>query len=142
MLKIAKELKLPLIATNDAHYLCKTDARPHDVLLCIQTGAAVEEVKRMRFETDEFYLKSPEEMAELFQDTPDALENTLRVAEMCELELGKQKANMPDPELPTGETPGSYLRKLASEELPKRIIDVDERALERLHIDPGAGQQG
>lgn len=135
LLKIAKELKLPLVATNDAHYLCKTDARPHDVLLCIQTGAAVEDVKRMRFETDEFYLKSPEEMAELFKETPDALENTLRVAEMCDLELGKQKANMPDPDLPEGETPTTYLRKLATAELEKRLPEVDERALDRLNYE-------
>lgn len=137
LLKIAKELDLPLIATNDAHYLCKADHQPHDVLLCIQTGSQLDDPKRMRFETDEFYLKSPEEMAELFQEHPDALENTLRVAEMCHVELGKQRADMPDPALPEGETPKSYLRKLANEELPKRIRNADEHALERLNYELG-----
>lgn len=135
LIRIARELKLPLIATNDAHYLCKTDSKAHDVLLCIQTGAKVADAKRMRFETEEFYLKSPQEMQELFADVPEAIENTLRVADMCSLELGKQRADMPDPELPEGETPGSYLRKLATENLPHRIPHVDERALERLNYE-------
>ncbi|HVL39360.1 MAG TPA: DNA polymerase III subunit alpha, partial [Fimbriimonadaceae bacterium] len=135
LLQIARELKLPTLATNDAHYLCKTDHKPHDVLLCIQTGSLVDDAKRMRFETEEFYLKSPEEMAELFPDVPEALENSLRIAEMCNVELGKQRAPMPDPDLPEGETPTSFLRKVATEQLEKRIRNVDERALERLNYE-------
>jgi DNA polymerase-3 subunit alpha len=135
LLRIAKELKLPLIATNDAHYLCQTDAKPHDVLLCIQTGNMVADEKRMRFETDEFYLKSPEEMHELFKAWPEALDNTLEVAERCNVELGKQTAHMPDPNLPEGESPESYLRKLATENLAKRVKNADERALERLNYE-------
>ncbi|MBI5708085.1 MAG: DNA polymerase III subunit alpha [Armatimonadetes bacterium] len=137
LLRISRELKLPLIATNDAHYLCKADHQPHDVLLCIQTGSQFEDPKRLRFETEEFYLKSPDEMAELFRETPEALENTLRVAEMCDVELGKQRADMPNPELPAGETSTSYLRKLAVEQLPKRIPGADDQALERLHFELG-----
>ncbi|MCB8933815.1 MAG: DNA polymerase III subunit alpha [Fimbriimonadaceae bacterium] len=137
LLRIARELNLPTIATNDAHYLCKTDSKPHDVLLCIQTGSLVEDNKRMRFETDEFYLKSEEEMAALFPDVPEALENTALIAEMCEVELGSQRANMPDPELPEGETPRSYLRKVATEQLAKRVKGADERALERLEYELG-----
>ena len=137
LLKIAKELKLPLIATNDAHYLCKTDATPHDVLLCIQTGAQVADTKRLKFQTDEFYVKSPEEMAELFGDQPSALENTALVSEMCNVELGKQQANMPDPDLPHGETPVSYLRKLAEHNLPLKIANADDTALERLNYELG-----
>jgi DNA polymerase III subunit alpha len=135
LLRIAKELKLPILATNDAHYLCRTDAKPHDVLLCIQTGNMVADEKRMRFETDEFFLKSPEEMVELFSEWPEALENTLDVAERCNVELGKQRANMPDPELPKGETPSTYLRKVATENLAKRIRNADEDALERLNFE-------
>jgi DNA polymerase-3 subunit alpha len=135
LIRIARELKLPLVATNDAHYLCRSDAQPHDVLLCIQTGNLVQDTKRMKFETEEFYLKSPEEMAELFADVPEALENTLRIAEQCNVELGKQRANMPDPDLPAGETPRSYLRKLATENLQKRITNADERALDRLNYE-------
>ena len=132
LLRIARELKLPLIATNDAHYLCKTDSTPHDVLLCIQTGSLVADTKRMKFQTEEFYLKSPEEMSELFKDSPEAIENSLRIADMCNVELGKQHANMPDPELPEGETSMSYLKKLAREKLDERIINADENALKRL----------
>jgi len=136
LLKIAEELKLPLVCTNDAHYLCKTDAKPHDVLLCIQTGALVSDEKRFKFSTDEFYVKSPSEMEALFADTPEAIENTLRIAEMCNVELGKQKANMPDPELPAGETPRSYLRKLATEQLYKRLSNIDEeKYLSRLNYE-------
>ncbi len=132
LLRIASELKLPVIATNDAHYCGKTDAKPHDVLLCIQTGARVADRNRLRFDTDEFYLKSSEEMEALFADLPEALDNTLRVAEHCTVELGKLKASMPDPDLPAGETPASYLRKIAETELPRRIRGADEQAKTRL----------
>jgi DNA polymerase-3 subunit alpha len=132
LLKIARELKLPLIATNDAHYLCKSDSTPHDVLLCIQTGSLVEDTKRLKFQTEEFYLKSPEEMGDLFGEWPEALENSLRVADMCNLELGKQHAKMPDPDLPEGETSMSFLRKLSHEKLIERIKNADENAMQRL----------
>lgn len=136
LLQISRELKLPLVCTNDAHYLCKTDAQPHDVLLCIQTGAQVADEKRFKFSTDEFYLKSADEMAEIFKDTPEAIENTMMVADLCDVQLGKQKADMPDPELPEGETPRSYLRKLAVEQLSKRLPHVEEeRYLQRLEYE-------
>jgi len=136
LLKIAKELKLPLIATNDAHYLCQTDAKPHDVLICIQTGQQVADVRKApRFSTEEFYLKSPEEMAELFREWPEALENTAEIAERCNVELGKQVADMPTPRMPEGETPESYLRKVATDNLSKRIRNADENALARLNYE-------
>lgn len=119
LLQISRELRLPLICTNDSHYLCKTDAQPHDVLLCIQTGAQVADDKRFKFSTDEFYLKSPEEMERIFGDVPEALENTMEIAQMCDVQLGKQVANMPDPELPEGETPRSFLRRYSLERLAK-----------------------
>lgn len=135
LLKISRELNLPLIATNDAHYLCQSDAKPHDVLLCIQTGSLVSDERRMRFNTDQFYLKSPQEMSALFSDWPEAIENTEMVAGMCDLELGRQRAEMPDPELPDGETPASYLRKVAVENLAKRIPNADVAAFERLDFE-------
>jgi DNA polymerase-3 subunit alpha len=135
LIKIAKEVKLPLLATNDAHYLCRTDATPHDVLLCIQTGAKVDEERRFKFETQEFYLKSPQEMKALFHATPEALENSLRIAEMCNVELGKQRAAMPDPELPDGETPATFLRKLALDGLQTRAGKSDAESLERLNYE-------
>lgn len=135
LIRIAKDLKLPLIATNDAHYLRREDAKSHDVLLCIGTGTLVSDTKRMRFETEEFYLKSQDEMKELFIDTPEALENTLLVADMCNLELGKQKAMMPDPELPKGHDSVSYLRALAEEGLVRRMGSPDDQSFERLNYE-------
>ncbi len=141
LLRIAKELKLPLVATNDAHYLCQGDSHSHDVLLCIQTGALVADEKRMKFQTEEFYLKSPDDMHRLFGDTPEALENTLGIADMCNVELGKQRAAMPEPTLPKGETSTTYLRKLATDQLLKRIPNADEQALERLNFELGVIEQ-
>ena len=135
--RIARELKLPLIATNDAHYLCKTDSKPHDVLLCIQTGALVSDERRMRFQTDEFYLKSPEEMSATFPDDPEAIENTLGIADMCNVELGKQRAAMPNPDLPAGETSQSFLRNLACQGLKDRINNPDDEAYSRLDYELG-----
>lgn len=136
LLKIARELKLPLVATNDAHYLCRGDAKPHDVLLCIQTGELVANEKRMKFETDEFYLKSPDEMRALFSDTPTALENTLQIAEMCNVELGKQRANMPQPDVPEGIANFDYLRQVAIEGLKDRCKEPEAK-LDRLEYELG-----
>ena len=134
LIKISRELKLPLIATNDAHYLCKPDAAPHDVLLCIQTGANVADEKRMKFSTDEFYLKSTQEMAALFPDHPEALENTMMIAEMCNVELDKRRAPMPQPEVPEGTDNFDYLKQLAEKGLKDRLKDP-ERALDRLNYE-------
>jgi DNA polymerase-3 subunit alpha len=134
LIRIAKELKLPLIATNDAHYLCKSDAAPHDVLLCIQTGELVANEKRMKFHTDEFYIKSQEEMAGLFPDHPEALENTFQIAEMCNVELEKQRAPMPQPEVPTGLESFDYLTDLAKKGLKDRTKDPD-RSITRLEYE-------
>ncbi len=119
LVRIAKELKLPLVATNDAHYLCKPDAKPHDVLLCIQTGALVADENRFKFSTDEFYLKSKQEMGDIFREYPEALENTMRIAEMCNVELEKQRAPMPQPEVPEGMDNFDFLRDLAMKGLER-----------------------
>ena len=134
LVRIAKELKLPLIATNDAHYLCKSDAQPHDVLLCIQTGELVANEKRMKFSTDEFYIKTQEEMANLFPEHPEALENTFRIAEMCNVELEKSRAPMPEPEVPEGMPSFAYLTELAEKGLKDRTKDP-EKALTRLQYE-------
>ena len=135
LIKIAKDLNLPLIATNDAHYLCKSDSQPHDVLLCIQTGALVSDEKRFNFSTDEFYLKSPEEMLALFPGQQEALENTVRIAEMCNVELGKQRAAMPEPVIPEGMDAKSFLRHLAERGLKDRSKFNDERGYARLNYE-------
>src|SRR5687767_67483 len=102
LLKIANELGLKFLCTNDVHYLGQKDAEAHDVLLCIGTGAQVDDPNRLRYEADQFYMKSAEEMAELFKDHPEALENTTLVAEMCDLELEFGRAPLPSPGLPPG----------------------------------------
>ncbi len=136
LIKISRELKLPLVATNDAHYLCKGDAQPHDVLLCIQTGSLVADDKRMKFSNDNFYLKSKEEMSQIFHETEEALENTAMIAEMCNVELDKQRAPMPQPDVPEGMTSTEYLRKLSEEGLKARCKDP-ELALDRLNYELG-----
>jgi len=134
LLRIAKELKLPLVVTNDAHYLCQADAKPHDVLLCIQTGSNVADEKRMKFANDNFYLKSKEQMSELFKEFPDALENTALIASMCDVELDKQRAPMPQPEVPEGIDSFTYLRQLAEKGLLERTKNP-EQSLERLNYE-------
>jgi DNA polymerase III subunit alpha len=107
----ARDLGLPLLATNDLHYTKKADAVPHEVLLCIQTGASLADPKRLRFETEEFYLKSPAEMRALFADHPDACDNTLLVAERCDLELDFGGSHLPRFDVPDGHTLESWLRE-------------------------------
>ncbi len=133
--RIAKDLSLPLIVTNDAHYLCRGDHSAHDVLLCIGTGALLSDERRLRFQTPEFYLKSPEEMALLFPNHPEAMENTLRIAEMCNLDLQEDRAPMPKPQLPPGETDVTYLRHLAEQGLRDRIPNATEEEWERLNYE-------
>mgnify|MGYP000189330358 CR=1 FL=1 len=113
--KLAEKLNLPLVVTNDAHYLRKTDAKMQDVLLCIQTGKTVDDPNRMKFETEEFYLKSEEELRSLFPDVPEAFENTGRIAERCNVEFTFGKYFLPEFKLPEGVTSLSYLNQLCKE---------------------------
>lgn len=136
LLQIAKDLRLKVIATNDAHYLCREDSKPHDVLLCIQTGAMVADERRMRFETEEFYLKSQEEMKELFRDVPEAIENTIGIAESIDLDLEGRRPPMPQPDVPSGLSSRQYLRQLAEAGLQDRAKEP-EAALERLNYELG-----
>src|SRR5699024_6711931 len=102
LIKIAEETGIPLVATNDVHYLRKEDAEVHDVLLCIQTGKTVDEEDRMKFPTNEFYLKSPEEMQGIFWNNTKALENTAWIADRCNVELDFDTLHLPEYELPKG----------------------------------------
>lgn len=106
---LAEELGIPLVCTNDVHYLKKEDARAHDILLCIQTGKTVEEENRMRYPSDEFYLKSYEEMYDLFSHVPEALENTVKIAEMCNFDYEFHVSKLPKFPLPEGVDPYEYL---------------------------------
>ena len=120
ILRLHEETGLPLVATNDAHYLRKEDAAAHDVLLCIQTGKTVDDENRMRYEPQNFYLRSTEEMAALFPDHPDAIENTGKIAEMCNVEFTFGKYHLPEFKLPPGYDSFSYLKKLCDEGYAER----------------------
>jgi DNA polymerase III subunit alpha len=100
LLELAAKYRLPLLATNDAHYLTREDAAIHDVLLCVQTGSTIDDPKRLKFGTEEFYVKSPQEMASLFGAHPEALANTLEVAQRCNLQLEFGRVQLPAPDLP------------------------------------------
>ncbi len=140
LIRIAKEIGVDTIATNDAHYLCKGDSRPHDVLLCIQTGELVANTKRMKFETEEFYIKTAEEMSAIFPDNPQAIENTLKVSDMCNVELDKRAAPMPKPGVPEGKTSFEHLRDLAYQGLHKRAKGPEEKH-DRLEYELGVIEQ-
>lgn len=112
IVKISAELDIPLIATNDAHYLNKDDAYAHSVLLCIQTGKTMDDETRMQFPSDEFYIKSPQEMEYLFADYPDALYNTQKIADMCDLELTLDEPILPEFEVPEGHTLDSFMEEI------------------------------
>ena len=96
LIALAREIQAPLVATNDVHYIKKEDAVSHDVLLCIQTGTNVQEEDRMRFPVDEFYLKSPAEMEALFGNIPEALENTIQIAERCNVDFDFSQLHLPN----------------------------------------------
>ncbi len=133
LLALAKRLQVPVVATNDTHYLLKEHAEAHDALLCIGTGANVTDEQRMRFPTPDFYFKSPEEMIELYSDMPEVLLRTREVAEKVTLELDFNQRFLPHFPLPEGETDGAaYLRKQASKGLEKRFGSVDDKLQERL----------
>ncbi len=115
LIKIATDLDIPLIATNDAHYVNKEDSRSHEVLLCVQTGRLMKDAGRMKFPSNEFYLKSPEEMQAMFADYPDALINTCNIYKMIDLEIELGRAILPHFEVPEGYNLDTYLRHLVKE---------------------------
>ena len=125
ILRIHQETGLPMVCTNDAHYLRKEDAEAHDVLLCIQTGKLLEDENRMRYEPRNFYLRSGEEMETLFAGYEGAVANTAKVADMCNLEFTFGKYHLPEFQLPPGYDSFSYLKKLCDEGY-KRRYGADE----------------
>ena len=121
LIQLARKLNLPLVATNDAHYLKKEDAYNHEVLLCIQTGKRMSDEDRMRFETDELYIKSPEEMIEYFSAFPDAIENTVKIANECNVEFEFGHTILPNYDVPEEfETHYDYFKKLCDDGIKKR----------------------
>lgn len=121
LIELSKELKIPLVATNDAHYLKKEDSYNHEVLLCIQTGKRMTDEDRMKFETDDFYIKSPEEMKEYFKNFPEVIENTVKIAEKCNVEFEFGHTILPNYDVPKEfETHYDYLKKLCDDGMKKR----------------------
>ena len=129
--KIARALSLPLVATNDCHYLRREDAFAHEVLLCIQTGKTLRNPDRMKFSTDEFYFRSGEEMEALFADCPEALQNTVEIAERCNLELRLNELQFPRFPVPEGETLDTLLEKEAQSGLERRLQETRVRGQAR-----------
>jgi len=133
VIKLSRELGIPLVATNDNHYIKKEDAEAQDALVCIATGKNVTDTKRLRYiDNPDFYVKSPEEMENLFPDLPDAIENTVRIAEKCNLELELGKSFYPQVDLPAGKTAEQVLKETAHERVVGRYGIVTEEILKRL----------
>ncbi len=132
LVELAKKHKLGLVVTNDAHYIHRADHEFHDVLLCIQMGKTLDDPNRMRFNSDDYYLKSAEEMAELFPEYPEAMENTVRIAERCNVDFSFGNHYLPKFPLPEGTTEEGYLRRLCEEKLTLRYNPVTEEVQERL----------
>jgi len=124
LVELSRTTGIPLVATNDLHYTVREDAKPHDVLLCIQQQKVQTDTNRLRFDSDQFYMKSAEEMREVFRDLPEACDNTLRIAEMCELGLSYGDLHLPRFEPPAGMDHDAYLRRLVDEGARQRYGDL------------------
>ena len=135
LVALARELDIPLVATNDVHYPRAEDAEAQDILLCIQTGKVRADPDRMRMTDDGYYLKSYDEMAALFPEWPDALENTVRIAERCEVNVESEGYHLPVFPVPEGYTPESYLRELTEDGFRERYAEPDEALWERLNYE-------
>ena len=137
LVKLSKELNIPLVATNDIHYVDKADSKAHDVLLCIQMGKTLNDPARMRFGTEEFYLKSREEMEELFPYALEALDNTAKIAERCNVEFDFNTIHLPNYEVPEGYTTSGYLEELCYKGLYERYENPSQEILDRLKYELG-----
>ena len=133
--RIARETGLPLVVTNDAHYLRREDAKMQDVLLCIQTGKTVDDENRMKFQTEEFYLKSEEELRSLFPGCDEAFENTAKIAEQCNLEFTFHEYHLPAFPVPEGYTNEAYFRKLCYDGFRERYEMAPESYIDRLEYE-------
>lgn len=135
LIKLAKELGVGVVATNDIHYVNREDAEAQDVLMCIQMDRTVDDPERMKFETDMFYLKSPEEMEELFSYIPQALSNTVEIAKRCNVDFDFNSRHLPSYDVPDGRDAYEYLRELCFSGLSKRYETPGEELAERLEYE-------
>ncbi len=129
LFRLEKELGIPLVATNDSHYLCGDDSHAHEVMLCVQTGSKMHDANRFKFDSDQFFVKGADEMARLFPDSPGVLMRTMEIAERCNLKLSKVDNPFPEFAVPTGHTIDSYFEEVCREGLKKRL-DTAVRQLE------------
>ena len=137
ILRLARETGLPLVVTNDAHYLRREDAAMQDVLLCIQTGKTVDDENRMKFQTEEFYLKSEEELRALFPGCDEAFENTAKIAERCNLEFTFHEYHLPSFPVPEGCTNEEYFRELCEKGFRERYVNPPQEYRDRLEYEIG-----
>jgi DNA polymerase-3 subunit alpha len=135
LIRMSPKLGIPLVATNDVHYVNKDDSYAHDVLLCIQTNNTIYNEKRPKMADDSFYLKSPQEMAELFAEIPEALTNTERIAELCNLDLEFDRLHLPEAELPPGKTADAWLRELSHQGLADRYTEPSPQVIKRFEYE-------
>lgn len=132
LVQMGAELNIPIVATNDTHYINREDASAHDLLLCIGTNSTVKDEKRLKMAGDFFYLKSPEEMEELYEDIPQAIENTQVIADMCNLEIEFGRLHLPEIEIPPGKTPHQYLSDLCWNNLETYYPNPSDEIKQRL----------
>ncbi len=135
LLQLAINLNIPIVATNDVHYINKEDSSSHELLLCIQTNTSIYDEKRLKMAGDFFYLKSPDEMASLFTDLPQALENTQVIADLCQLEIEFGKLYLPQINLPQGKTADDYLAELCWQGFKQRYSSPTKQLEERLNYE-------
>ena len=135
LMRMSRELNIPLVATNDIHYTYETDVKPHDILLCIQTGKKLADEDRMRYEGGQYYVKSPEEMAALFPYAPEAIANTADIAERCNVEIEFGVTKLPKYDVPEGYTSWEYLNKVCFDGLKERYPQDDGTLKERLEYE-------
>ena len=135
LMRMARETGMPLVVTNDAHYLRREDAKMQDVLLCVQTGKTVDDPNRMKFQTEEFYLKSEDELRQLFPNCDAAFENTAKIAERCNVEFVFNQYHLPSFPVPEGYTNEEYFRKLCMDGFKERYQNPPESYLERLEYE-------
>ena len=137
IIRLSRELDIPLVATNDCHYINAEDWEAHDILLCIQTGKKVADENRMRYEGGQYYVKSEEEMRELFSYIPEAIDNTAKIAERCNVEIEFGVTKLPRYEVPEGYDSWGYLNHLCSEGFKERYPEDDGTLKERLEYELG-----
>ncbi|HEX5141378.1 MAG TPA: DNA polymerase III subunit alpha, partial [Dehalococcoidia bacterium] len=135
LVQLSKEMGIPLVATNDSHYLDISDHQSHDILLCIGTNSTVQEEKRMKMSDASYYVRSEDDMRRPFAELPEAVDNTWKIAQECELELEFGRLHLPEPDLPPGVTPHEHLSNLCWEGLRRRMPDAGPEGDERLRYE-------